>query len=65
MTVERVDGLQLTASVQYNTVQLGGPMTIGQLTFDAALFGVHFTDVLDSLSFTDGDTNVSPHTIGM
>ena len=59
VTVERVDGLQLTSNVQYSTVQLTGPLTIGQLTFEPALFGRHFTDISGIITFTNG-TDVSP-----
>ena len=65
VTVDRVDGPQLTASARYSTVQLSGPITIGQLTFDAAQIGAHFTDSSGTLPFTNGDTNVSQCTVGM
>ena len=59
VSVERVEGLQLSAAVQYSTIELSGPITIGQLSFDAALFGVHFTDVSGRLTFTTNDAKVN------
>lgn len=50
--VERVNGTQLTTSVQYTTVELPANITIGQLTFQPALFGVHYTETAGSLTFT-------------
>lgn len=50
--VERVNGTQLTTSVRYTTVELPANITIGQLTFQPALIGVHYTDTADSLTFT-------------
>lgn len=50
--VERVNGTQLTTSVQYTTVELPASITIGQLTFKPAQLGVHYTDTAGSLTFT-------------
>lgn len=50
--VERVNGTQLTTSVQYTTVELPANITIGQLTFQPARFGVHYTETAGSLTFT-------------
>ena len=50
--VERLNGTQLTASVQYATVELPGNRTIGQLTVQPAQFGVHYTATAGSLTFT-------------
>lgn len=52
MGVERVNGTQLTTSVQYATVELPNNITIGQLTLQPARFGVHYTETAGSLTFT-------------
>ena len=52
MGVERVNGTQLTATVQYTTVELSDSITIGQLTVQPAQFGVHYTGTAGSLTFT-------------
>lgn len=49
--VERVNGTQLTATVQYTTVELADNITIGQLTLQPAKFGVHYTGIAGSLTF--------------
>ena len=49
--VERVNGTQLTATVQYATVEFSGNTTIGQLTVEPAQFGVHYTGTAGSLTF--------------
>ena len=51
MGVERVNGTQLTAMVQYATVELSGNRTIGQLTVEPAQFGVHYTGTAGSITF--------------
>ena len=51
MGVERVNGTQLTATVQYATVEFSGNTTIGQLTVEPAQFGVHYTGTAGSLTF--------------
>jgi hypothetical protein len=55
--VERVNGTQLTASVQYTTVELSGNATIGQLTVEPAKFGLHYTGTAGSLTFTTSTTS--------
>ena len=49
--VERVNGTQLTATVQYATVELTDTITIGQLALEPAQFGVHYTGTSGSLTF--------------
>ena len=59
--VERVNGTQLTATVQYATVELTESLTIGQLTLQPAQFGVHYTGTAGSLTFNTAV--VSYHTL--
>lgn len=59
IVIERTDGLQTMARVNYNTSQPKLPVEIGKLSFQPALFQVHFTQVQSSILFNPGDESLS------
>lgn len=55
--IERTDGLQITAVVNYNTTQPRQPVAIGSLTFPPAQPQVHFTQIQTTVTFYPGDVS--------
>ena len=49
LTIERVQGLQLSSAVIYRTVQPSQAVTVGQLTFEPAQSTTHFTEISDNI----------------
>ena len=49
LTIERVQGLQLSSAVIYHTVQPSQAVTVGQLTFEPAQSTMHFTEINDNI----------------
>lgn len=51
LSVERTKGLTLDTSIRYSTEEPSEPVTVGQVTFEPALAGSHFTLVAGDTVF--------------